>query len=788
MILSNVNRGAELLRGRSTLTTAITSTIKQGSGIVSTALKRSKQSRLEKSNRLQFPPSPVSMQAAESIVASNGKCCMRGNCFVRERTQREAACVVYACRLDILNLQSKSDLLNKLRDKVNYCTSKVRETKSQYLKMKYQIIPESKSPYSIDHAVCVRTFRAAWNISGSLIKTLRWQVKKGIVKASRAITDRYSAVEGDIDKLLVATGLDGVIDRPERLLVAKVPNTPQAEHLYAWMKNYFELLGDEQPALAEVHLDPIQKLDIYAEYVNETVNIDGLQPLSISRMEQMWLDSFNYVKIREYKACTGKCSICADLSELCRKLNTREAMLYLKACRVIHRADFMSDRLLYGERKKQSQLYPTVYLSLITDGMQQTHCELPYSGNTVQHANKVKQHLQGVTSHFRRTKMYRTMDHVQLGANACIYTLLLAIEEEFLLKEKLPRILYIQIDGGSENANWAFLAWMEILIFLRIGAEEILVSRMRSGHNHADQDGKFGLLWRAIRTEYFLEPQRYAKRIAEVLSEKTSDGTIRIPAELMDIFVVPDLVALVQPYLSKKLSGGFKKDKTQLVYKFEKVPISQDFPLGSRCTYRASALDEFYEFVPNPQSPIGKSPRKVVVKWHPEGGVRFLNAVPASFDLGIQDFPEGAVNHMLNIIEIIKDTACHPDVVSKWTEYQQSLPFDGEDAAAYAERIGMRIPFKDILASRRANFKEAESQEQFQNRDGLTSQADYNICLPAVAAGACLRWESCSKPEPSRVTIDGRLDATVSELKIKRTVKINWRIDPKSIVEGIFFV
>ena len=380
--------------------------------------------------------------------------------------------------------------------------------------------------------------------------------------------------------------------------------------------------------------------------------------------------------------------------------------------------------------------------------------------------------------------MYRTMDQVQLGRNACIYTLLLAIEEEFLLKGKLPRIVYIQIDGGSENANWAFLAWMEILIFLRIGAEEIFVSRMRSGHNHADQDGKFGLLWRSIRTEYFLEPQRYAKRIAEVLSEKTPDGTIRIPAELVDIFVVPDFNAIVEPYIKKsKLSGGFKMDKTQLVYKFEKIPISERFPLGSRCTYRASALDEFYEFVPNPLSPIGKSPRKVVVKWHPEGdGVRFLNAIPASFDFGAQEFPEGAVDNMRNIIEIIKDTAFHPDIVSIWTEFQESLPFDGEDAAAYAERVGMRIPFKEILASRRANLKEVENQENFQSREGLMSQADYSICLPAVAAGACLRWEGCKKPEPSRITIDGRLDATVPELKMKRTVK--WRIDPKSIVEG----
>ena len=146
------------------------------------------KSHSEGSNRLRFPPIPINMLTAESIVASNGKCCPRGNCFVRFLTQPQAAYVVYACRLDLINTESKKALLDKLREKVNYCAVRVQD-QSNYLKMMYRVIPESKSPYSFDHAVCVKTFRTAWNISGSLIKTLRWEVKHNVVKSSHVMTD-----------------------------------------------------------------------------------------------------------------------------------------------------------------------------------------------------------------------------------------------------------------------------------------------------------------------------------------------------------------------------------------------------------------------------------------------------------------------------------------------------------------------------------------------------------------------------------------------------------------------
>ena len=374
-------------------------------------------------NRIYFPPLVVDMQRAQSIVAQNGGCCGSFNCFTRSLTLPEAAVIVYTCRQELQNVESRKKLIDKLRDKINQCVVRVQPG-SNYLKMNYRIITETKLSVSIVHSVCKWTFMEAWGFNESLRKVLCENIKSGVVKTAHAITDRYSAVSGDFSKLVESCGLKDVITHPEKLNIAKLPNTEAAHYCYNWLENHFNLSGDNEPNSDEIHLDPVDKKEIYAEYANEAI-IYKTKRVKKTQFNKIWRDCFPHVKIRKYKACSGKCAVCAELSIQTRKQKTRKAMEYIKLCRVIHRADFMRDRDLYAQRKKLAELYPRQYLSLITDGMQQTHCELPYSANRQTHGvNKLKQHLQGVTTHYRRTRMFRTLDHLFLGANACIYTLL----------------------------------------------------------------------------------------------------------------------------------------------------------------------------------------------------------------------------------------------------------------------------------------------------------------------------------------------------------------------------
>ena len=48
-----------------------------------------------------------------------------------------------------------------------------------------------------------------------------------------------------------------------------------------------------------------------------------------------------------------------------------------------------------------------------------------------------------------------------------------------------------------------------------------------------------------------------------------------------------------------------------------------------------------------------------------------------------------------------------------------------------------------------------------------------------------MRWSGCRKPEPARVTLDGRRDAVLEDQKLRRSRKIRWKFDPKLVEVGV---
>jgi hypothetical protein len=72
----------------------------------------------------------------------------------------------------------------------------------------------------------------------------------------------------------------------------------------------------------------------------------------------------------------------------------------------------------------------------------------------------------------------------------------------------LPEVLYLQIDGGAENANQIMLAICELLI-IRGFVREIHICRLPVGHTHEDIDSIFGTIWRYLRSNFALNPVKY---------------------------------------------------------------------------------------------------------------------------------------------------------------------------------------------------------------------------------------------------------------------------------------
>ena len=101
----------------------------------------------------------------------------------------------------------------------------------------------------------------------------------------------------------------------QHMQALKLSRKPPATTAFAWMHNFFEMVGDKMPNLdGEIHLEPILIRVVWEEYVDDLKG--GVTPtISLSEFGKMWSDLFPHVKIRQFKAVTGKCYTCAMLSD-----------------------------------------------------------------------------------------------------------------------------------------------------------------------------------------------------------------------------------------------------------------------------------------------------------------------------------------------------------------------------------------------------------------------------------------------------------------------------------------
>jgi hypothetical protein len=262
-------------------------------------------------------------------------------------------------------------------------------------------------------------------------------------------------------------------------------------------------------------------------------------------------------------------------------------------------------------------------LSLIIDGMDQNHCHVPYKGTQASFSKPLKHGITGVKQHGYGLTLYRTVGTVQKGADLTIYCILSQIEGFRERHREYPEVVYLQLDGGSENANQYVLAMCELLVVKRI-AREIYFTRLPTGHTHEDIDSCFAVIWSCFRSEPCETLALYKSRIEETFSATS------LKAKMEDVYVIPDYKILLQNCIDTRLSNLHKEGQTQHQWRFEAVELSTYFPLGVKTMYRAYCSDRVVEFHAKPASKcdtrigqaIGLEPVTVTCRWHPSSCTR----------------------------------------------------------------------------------------------------------------------------------------------------------------------
>ena len=488
----------------------------------------------------------------------------------------------------------------------------------------------------------------------------------------------------------------------EQIQAMNLPNGPQSLGCYAWMLEFFKMMGDSMPNVDEIHLEPIDIKDIYEEYVDDAKS-SGIESLSASNFVKVWRLLFSHVKIREFKAVTGKCSTCAKLSDARKNFKDQARRTYITDMHYLHRSAYMNERMKYAERRQMACNLPKSYLSIIIDGMAQNHCKLPWYCNLKDSENSLPQHLQGVLNHGRGFTIYRTFHNIRTGANLAIHTFLCTLEDTLKEEGCLPDTIFLQIDGGSENTAKCVLGVCELLVARRV-TKKLVLSRLIVGHTHEDIDAVFAKIWIAVRDQAVVSPQAYEEILKRALREKKN-------VKIQDIFVLPDYLNYFQPFVDTKLSNYSKGSNTQLQFIFEAVDPSEFFPHGVKTTYRAYASDIVVKIIENKQLPCcfeAVNEETVVYpesKILPDGtrqpeGMFVLRKLPNESDvMKPMGFLENSREFLINVgNKVHKDLELYnARRAQDWVDFVDTIAPQTNDVSEYLFGKELHIPMRDIL-------------------------------------------------------------------------------------------
>jgi len=274
---------------------------------------------------------------------------------------------------------------------------------------------------------------------------------------------------------------------------------------YFWFEDYFKFAGDHMPNSKEIHLDNQPLFRLYNMYKTECLG----ESVDYTRWRSIWNDLFPHVKMRVFKSVSGKCLTCGMLTGLRSQFIHPELKKMATELHALHRNTYMAEREAYYNRRKESIDFPNEIMSVISDGMAQTHTSLPYFANQAQNVAQLQQKVQGVLDHGRnKFSMYLCMHSCPSSTNLAIHTFYLQLEEWRFEKKRYPRKVYWQIDGGSENANTSILAFCEYLVS-QTPVEEVVLTRLPVGHTHEDIDARFGTIWDHCKLRYSMHSVFY---------------------------------------------------------------------------------------------------------------------------------------------------------------------------------------------------------------------------------------------------------------------------------------
>ena len=321
--------------------------------------------------------------------------------------------IIYSYRRE-RRFQSPREKYNEVLNTVKNSISSISD-KSQ-VTLEFRLVINSRSV-----KVCRNLFRKFADISESGLNRIivRAKLENSIsTNASSAfgISDTSSIEKEvsprDLKEFLAEFYKIEISDRDLALIGVSTRST-RSKALYHWFDKFITSASCVNPVDGKLQIEMCGFNELYLIYCAD-MKLFKESYVGVNYFKHFFKTVFPYVQIRKKKSVTGKCQICAILSQLrlsCKSGLEIEAVSRLHA---LHKLGFMGERRAYYERRSLGFELPTKFMSLITDGMAQMHCILPWTKGLSQNVD-LCQHLQGTYVHGKGIYIYRTFNNIKVS-------------------------------------------------------------------------------------------------------------------------------------------------------------------------------------------------------------------------------------------------------------------------------------------------------------------------------------------------------------------------------------
>ena len=430
--------------------------------------------------------------------------------------------------------------------------------------------------------------------------------------------------------------------------------------------------------------------------------------------------------------------------------------------------------------------------------MDQNHCRIPHLGTQNAFSNPLKQCITGIKEHGQKVTIYRTINTVSKGADLTIYCILRQLDSWRQRYQCYPEEIYLQVDGGCENANQYVLSLLELLVVKRV-CRLVYYSRLPVGHTHEDIDACFAVIWRIFRHTTCSTLDEYKRKI------ETSFKSEQLSAFVEDVWVVPNYQGFLENCIDTKLSRLHKEIQTQLQWRFEAVSPSRYFPLGCKTNYRAYSSDKVVEFLQKPEqqcmSDIGKltglEPCTLYIKWYPSAtchpdrpgieGMYLLKALPhhnfvtnPMFEpVDLPDKVHEEISATLSEVRKHFNSVNSSGIRETWRTWGEKFAPDSSDVKEYIAKLSRNrivaysLPLKAvlydssfILKKNVKGWKDAPTVARSNLNDGIVWPEDLAAATNSVLS------EINPKPPAARLYLLSNADllAFLEEFRSKTTI------------------